>query len=154
MTFAPVALMTIKTILVPTDFSEPSALALDYGKQLAQAFSASIHLLHVVQDPMTQAWAVEYGALPPDLLKNLQDRARTDLEKALPAPDRTAYGAQLVTAVGSPFSEIVNYAKAHGVDLIVMGTHGRGVIAHAVLGSVAERVVRLAPCPVLTVRAT
>lgn len=146
--------MTIKTILVPTDFSEPSALALQAAKDLAVAFNASVHLLHVVQDPLSQAWALEsYGAMPADLLKDLEAIARKDLEKALPEADRAACKATLATVVGSPFGQIVDYAKKHDVDLIAMGTHGRGALAHAILGSVAERVVRMAPCPVLTVRA-
>ena len=146
--------MTIKTILVPTDFSEPSALALASAKDLAKAFNASIHLVHVVQDPLSQAWALEsYGAMPADLLKDLEGIAQKDLDKALPEAERAACKATLATVVGSPFGQIIEYAKTHDIDLIVMGTHGRGALAHAILGSVAERVVRLAPCPVLTVRA-
>jgi nucleotide-binding universal stress UspA family protein len=146
--------MTIKTILVPTDFSEPSVLALASAKELARALKASIHLLHVVQDPLSQAWALEsYGSVPADLLPRLEAAAQKDLAKALPESEQATFRAALVTEVGSPFSKIVDYAKTHHVDLIVMGTHGRGVIAHALLGSVAERVVRLAPCPVMTVRA-
>ena len=66
--------------------------------------------------------------------------------------EREKFSAQIVTLVGSPFLEIVTYAKSHDIDLIVMGTHGRGPIAHMLMGSVAEKVVRKAPCPVLTVR--
>jgi len=139
--------VTIRTILVPTDFSQSSTLALDAAKDLAQKFQAALHLLHVVQDPLSQSWALEsYGTMPADLLKDLEQMARKDLDKALPK-------ARLNTEVGAPFGKIIDYAKAHDVDLIVMGTHGRGVLAHAILGSVAERVVRFAPCPVLTVRA-
>lgn len=146
--------MTLKTILVPTDFSEPSTAALDYAKQLAEAFNASIHLLHVVQDPLRQPWAVEnYGISPLDVLADITAQAKKDLEEALPEPEQKKYKAQLVTPVGSPFGEIVDYANKNNVDVIVMGTHGRGTLAHAILGSVTERVVRFAPCPVLAVRA-
>ena len=145
--------MKLSTILVPTDFSEPSVDALNYAKLLAERFNASIHLLHVVQDPLSQSWALETaGTLPADLLNDLESFARRDLEKAMPDADRHTYHAKLVTVVGTPFSKIVDYAKNNGIDLIVIGTHGRGAIAHAILGSVAERVVRFAPCPVLTVR--
>jgi nucleotide-binding universal stress UspA family protein len=145
--------MTIKTILVPTDFSEPSIDALSYAKQLAEAFKSSIHLLHVVQDPLTQPWGLEsYGPLPIDLLKEMKARAQTGLEQSLSDAERKTYNATLVTVDGAPFSQIIEYAKSHRADLIVMGTHGRGALAHAILGSVAERVVRFAPCPVLTVR--
>ena len=145
--------MTLKTILVPTDFSKSSTEALDYAKQLADAFDASIHLLHVVQDPARQPWILEtYGISPLDVLADIMAQAQKDLEHALPEAERKTYNAELKTAVGSPFGEIMNYAKQHNVDLIVMGTHGRGALAHALLGSVTERVVRFAPCPVLTVR--
>jgi nucleotide-binding universal stress UspA family protein len=145
--------MTIKTILVPTDFSEPSVDALRYAKDLATAFKSSIHLLHVFQDPLTQPWGLEsYGPLPMDLLKEVRARAQQGLEQSLTEAERKTYNATLVTVEGAPFSQIVEYAKTHAIDLIVMGTHGRGALAHAILGSVAERVVRFAPCPVLTVR--
>jgi nucleotide-binding universal stress UspA family protein len=145
--------MTIKTILVPTDFSEPSVDALNYAKDLTTAFKASLHLLHVVQDPLTQPWGLEsYGPLPVDLLKEIKARAQKGLEESLTEAERKTRNVTLVTVEGAPFSQIVEYAKTHPVDLIVMGTHGRGALAHAILGSVAERVVRFAPCPVLTVR--
>ena len=145
--------MTIKTILVPTDFSEPSVEALNYAKDLATAFKASVHLLHVVQDPLTQPWGLEsYGPLPVELLKDIKARAQKGLEESLTEAERKTHNVTLVTVEGAPFSQIVEYAKTHPVDLIVMGTHGRGTLAHAILGSVAERVVRFAPCPVLTVR--
>ena len=146
--------MTLKTILVPTDFSEPSTAALNYAKQLADALNASIHVLHVAEDPLRQPWTLEtYGISPLDVLGDITAQAQKDLGKALPESERKKYNAELVTAVGSPFSEIVNYARKNSIDLIVMGTHGRGGLAHVVLGSVTERVVRFAPCPVLTVRA-
>ena len=145
--------MTIKTILVPTDFSEPSIDALKYAKDLATALKASIHLLHIVQDPLAEPWGLEsYGPLPPDIFKEIKARARKELEESLPEAERKTYNATLALAEGAPFSQIIEYAKLHPIDLIVMGTHGRGALAHAILGSVAERVVRYAPCPVLTVR--
>ena len=145
--------MTPKRILVPTDFSEPSDAAFAYAKELAEAFDASIHLLTVVEDPLSQPWALEsYGTSLADVLEDFKANARKHLEQALPDADRMKYKAELVTAVGLPFTQIVKYATAHHVDLIVIGTHGRGGFAHAILGSVAERVVRFAPCPVLTVR--
>jgi nucleotide-binding universal stress UspA family protein len=145
--------MTIKTILVPTDFSEPSVDALTYAKDLAKVLGASIHLLHVVQDPLAEPWGLEsYGPLPPDIFRQIKARAHAELERSLPETERTTYNATLVISEGAPFSQIIEYAKTHPIDLIVMGTHGRGALAHAILGSVAERVVRFAPCPVLTVR--
>jgi nucleotide-binding universal stress UspA family protein len=145
--------MLPKIILVPTDFSHPSNDALAYAKGLAETFSASIHLLHVVENPLSQPWALEAYAIPLDeVLADFKARGQKELEETMPQADRKKYHAELVIGVGSPFSEILDYAKAHHVDLIVMGTRGRGAVAHVILGSVAERVVRYAPCPVLTVR--
>ena len=145
--------MTIKTILVPTDFSEPSAAALAYAKQLAGPFRSSIHLLHVTTDPGAQPWAAEGPpATLSKVLEELKLQAHRHLAQALSAADRTKYRAKLVVAVGSPFNRIVDYAKKNSVDLIVMGTHGQGALARAILGSVTDRVVRFAPCPVLAVR--
>jgi nucleotide-binding universal stress UspA family protein len=146
--------MTIKTLLVPTDFSEPSAAALAYARDLADALGASIHVLHVIPDPAAQPWAEEaYAGSLPAIRAELQSQAQRGLAEAVPAADRKKYRARLVVAVGVPFTRIIEYATENAIDLIVMGTHGRGALAHAILGSVAERVVRLAPCPVLTVRA-
>lgn len=145
--------MLPKIILVPTDFSDPSNDALAYAKPLAETIKASIHVLHAVENPLSEPWALEAsGTALDDVLADLKAHGREQLEKAMPPADREKYRAELIIAVGSPFKEILDYATAHHVDLIVMGTHGRGALAHAVFGSVAERVVRLAPCPVLTVR--
>jgi nucleotide-binding universal stress UspA family protein len=139
--------IALKTILVPTDFSEPSANALRYARAFAENFNAALHLLHVLEVPVFTGWEA-----PPLVLEDLEQGARNQLERLLTAEERQQFRAQLVLLNGSPFVEIVRYAREQGVDLIVMGTHGRGPIAHMLLGSVAERVVRKAPCPVLTVR--
>jgi len=143
-------MIALKTILVPTDFSECSEAAVRYGRALAEAFGASLHLLHVVQDPYKQAWAAEGFAAPvTDMISQWEGQARTRLEEtaALCAPLSTT----IATRVGSPFYDIALYASEMNVDLIVIGTHGRGPIGHMLLGSVAERIVRRSPCPVLTV---
>ena len=144
-------MIRLKTILVPTDFSECSNAAVRYGCALAEAFGATLHLLNVVQDPYTMPWATEgFGAPLGDLLADWEAQARQRLVESVP----TAGAAKTVvkTQVGSPHREIVRYAAQHEIDLIVLGTHGRGPLGHMLLGSVAERVVRTAPCPVLTVR--
>jgi nucleotide-binding universal stress UspA family protein len=144
-------MITLKKILVPTDFSDCSDAALKYGRALAGTFGATLHLLHVVQDPYTQPWAAEAFPAPlVDLLDQWQAQARQRVTALIPESER---GSVMTTAVvGSPFSEILRYAAEQQIDLIVIGTHGRGLIGHMLLGSVAERVVRRAPCPVLTVR--
>ena len=142
-------MMRLERILVPTDFSETAQHALDYARDLAQMFGAEVHLLHVVPDPVAQGWAGEAtGLVIPDLLKTWE----ADSEKRLSEIRLEGVPVERVTAVGHDFMEILQYAGGNGIDLIVMGTHGRGAVKHMLLGSVAEKVVRKAPCPVLTVR--
>jgi nucleotide-binding universal stress UspA family protein len=148
-----VAMIVLHTVLVPTDFSEPSGAAVRYGKALAAAFGASLHILHVVQEPFAQPWAVEaYGFSLASLQEEWLKEAKTRIEQTLTAAERDTYRAKLTTVLGHPVVEILKYAADHPIDLIVIGTHGRGPLGHMVMGSVAERVVRKAPCPVLTVR--
>ena len=147
-------MMTLKQILVATDFSEASCAALEQGRALAAAFNAQLHLLHVVAAPLHETWV---GYTPGEefvkLVEQLQTEARTRLEGAVP-PDDVANGRIVVaTAWGDPSDEILKYVDRHGIDLMVCGTHGRRGWNHLMMGSVAERIVRLAPCPVLTVHA-
>jgi nucleotide-binding universal stress UspA family protein len=145
--------ISLKQILVPTDFSEPSEVAVRYAKALAEAFQASLHVLHVIEDPYLYGWSAE-GYIPslPTLRDEMEKTARDMLGKTLSEADRQQFHAQVVVRNGTAFVEIVRYAKEADVDLIVLGTHGRAAIAHMLMGSVAEKVVRKAPCPVLTVR--
>lgn len=146
-------MIAIKRILVPTDFSEPSDDALAYALGLADAFGASLHVLHVLEDLAAHAWTTEvYVAALPGVHEEMERQARERLDQLLTAEQRAKYRAQVALRLGSPFVEIVRYAREEQIDLVVLGTHGRGAIAHMLLGSVAERVVRKAPCPVLTVR--
>ena len=146
-------MITLKTILMATDFSETSKMALNHAKAMAERFDASLHLLHVLQDPRAQAWSVEAVGMNLDqLLTDWTQQAQQQLDESLTEEERRSLRAVAETRVGYPFLEIIRYAKTHDVDLIVLGTHGRGAIEHMLLGSVAEKVVRKAPCPVLTVR--
>ena len=146
-------MIRVHKILVPTDFSEPSGKALAYGQTLARQFGASLHLLHAVEEPLTQGWE---GYSLPIVLPTLREQAMAEagrrLEEAVPKAERDRNATELVVRLGDPSREIVRFAKERGIDLIVMGTHGRSGVAHLLLGSVAEQVVRSAPCPVLTVR--
>jgi len=147
-------MITLKNILVATDFSEPSDAALMYGRELASRFGATLHVFHAVQDIYTGtfgAWG--YVLAPPDLQQQIEDDARHRVNELLIDSDKSGPATVPVVVVSSsPAQSIIDYAKDHGIDVIVMGTHGRGGLAHLMMGSVAERVVRLAPCPVLTVR--
>lgn len=141
--------MNLTRILFPTDFSDTAGHALDYARDLAARYGASVHVLHVVRDPMSQAWAGEAaGVVIPDLLKSW----RADAERRLRELSLDGIRTRRAVRVGHAFVEIIQYAKSNEIDLIVMGTHGRGPVEHLLLGSVAEKVVRKAPCPVLTVR--
>jgi universal stress protein A len=141
-----------KRILVPLDFSEQSLRALAYAKTLAKPFAASLDLLHVVPNPYIADPSGRYTPLPQNFLDELEQDARTRLNEVLTPDERKAFSVRSIVKVGDPLFEIVEYARLEHVDLIVMGTHGRTGISHLFLGSVAERVVRTAPCPVLTVR--
>lgn len=145
-------MIAIKNILVATDFSEPSGVAMAYGRDLARNHGARLHVLHSVED-VTLRVAVD-GGLIGDLQGDLEAAARRDLDALLRPDDRNELNAVGAIATGvNPAETIVGYAKANSIDLIITGTHGRGGLKHLLLGSVAERVVRTAPCPVLTVRA-
>jgi universal stress protein A len=149
----------IERILVPFDFAEPSLRALGYAKSLAERFGSSLHLLHAVPDPFVpntymplspDASAAYY--LPPGVVEEIVKDAESRLDHVLSPADRQAFHALTFVQVGDARKEILDHAAREHVDMIVMGTHGRGGAAHLLLGSVAERVVRAAPCPVLTVR--
>jgi nucleotide-binding universal stress UspA family protein len=143
-------MIALKNILVPTDFSECANAAVRYGRELAEHFGARLHLLHVVQDPYRYAWGVESVPLTGyDFVEQWQRSALENLQKSV--PDAAKPFTTTSCPIGLPVDEIVRYAREHEIGLIVLGTHGRGAVAHVFLGSVAERVVRKSPCPVLTV---
>jgi universal stress protein A len=149
--------ISLKNVLVATDFGEPADVALSYGREFARAFGAKLHVVHVVEDisgqlsglPNAPETYIDFGRWQRDAL----NAADTTLQKLLSDEDRRMLGATAVAVVSrSASSAILDYAREHGVDLIIAGTHGRGVIGHLVMGSVAERLVRYAGCPVLVVR--
>jgi nucleotide-binding universal stress UspA family protein len=152
-------MITLKHILVPTDFSETSEAAAKYGVALARAFNATLHLLHVeprrdLQIMVERELVVEKLG-DPTATAPPQNAARELLGRILTEHEEKELRAEYVlraSGLGGPYVEIVRYAKERTIDLIVMGTHGRGFVAHMLMGSVAEKVVRKAPCPVLTVR--
>jgi len=146
-------MLAIKQILVATDFSEPSGVALAYGRDLARNYQARLHLLHVVEDVMAR-YSSEVGVLLPSIQEDLEKAARRELEARITEDDRKQLDATAVIDTSVNIADaICRYAKTHSIDLIVTGTHGRGAVKHFLMGSVAERVVRTAPCPVLTVHA-
>ena len=141
-------------ILVPTDFSPPSHAALEYARILATKFGSSLEVLHVIDDPTDASEFVADGYAPStdDIRSKLLTHARDRAERLLTDVDRLRYHAHADAVLGPPAQAIVDYATATGAGMVVMGTHGRTGLAHLLMGSVAEQVVRTAPCPVLTVR--
>ena len=138
-------MILLKRVLVATDFSEASDAALTYGRTLAQTFGASLHLLHVMENPFLRPTPADPHALKAATIRHLDDQLTID--------DRTRLRATPFLATSdNPAEEITRHAVTEDIDLIVMGTHGRGAVAQLLMGSVAERVVRTAPCPVLTIR--
>jgi nucleotide-binding universal stress UspA family protein len=147
-------MIAIKNILVATDFGEASDSALSYGRELAGRFGATLHVLNVVENFYVTTFGAEtYAAFVPDMQRELETTARKRLDELLIDSDGSGPATRpVVTTSGSPAYAIVDYARENSIDLIVMGTHGRGALAQLMMGSVAERVVRIASCPVLTVR--
>jgi nucleotide-binding universal stress UspA family protein len=137
----------VKSILVPTDFSPTSDSALRYAAQMALTLGARLYLMHV---PGKTGEHLE-ASYP---IEQFGEVASAPLESFLTVEELAQLRPLYAIRVGTAAEEIALYADANGIDLIVMGTHGRSGIAHAVLGSIAEQVVRTAPCPVLLVRSS
>lgn len=142
-------------ILVPLDFSPASEAALARAKQLAERFDARLSLLHVVTDQRARGtWTAEmYVPAIPEVRARLLEEARQRLAAALTDDERGRLQVTVDARVGAVADVIMEVARLHEIDLIVMGTHGRRGLAHLVMGSIAERVVREAPCAVLTTHA-
>lgn len=141
-------MIKVRSVLHPSDFSELSHPAAEWADRLARELGARLHHLHVVEnlEPMRSD--------PANLLVPSRDLERTIDENAFVRLSELAGGERAERAVlhGVPVDQILRYARKHEIDLIVMGTHGRTGLRHMLIGSVAENIVRTAPCPVLTVR--
>ena len=146
-------MIALKNILVATDFGEAADAALAYGRELARTFGATLHVLHVADDVYVRLGGDAYVGVLPELQQDIEAAARQQLDALLVDNDPVPLPARRsVVTSSAPAAAIVDYARDADIDLIVVGTHGRGAVAHLLMGSVAERVVRTAPCPVLTVR--
>lgn len=146
-------MITIRNILAPTDFSKHSDSAVKYACGLAEAFGAKLHLLHVLAevlpvgpDPMLTP------VLPPEYYHETEEGTREALAKLIDPTWGKPAAVETSVAWGSPVDVIVNWSGKPEIDLVVIATHGRTGLSHVLLGSVAERIVREARCPVLTVR--
>jgi nucleotide-binding universal stress UspA family protein len=138
-------MIALKRILVATDFGPAAEAALTYGRALARNFGATLTVIHVAENFFLRATTADPHALKAALARRLEER--------LTVADRSALQARAVLDTSDqPADAITTYAKQAEIDLIVMGTHGRDGLTHLLVGSVAERVVRTASCPVLTVK--
>ncbi|MGA1249117.1 MAG: universal stress protein [Candidatus Kapaibacteriota bacterium] len=148
-------MLPITSILVPIDFSQHSQQALIYAKEWAKQWSATLHLIHVIEPVI---FPVDWGYTPVDLSdveKEYQQTAENELTKIIESLHNKGYSAiPQVLHGGRSSDEIIQYAKDHGISMICIATNGRGGVEHLLLGSTTERVVRKAPCPVLVIRPT
>ena len=147
---------TFTKLLAATDFSDDSNYALEYAEELARRFSAEMLVVHVDQ-PLAPVMVSELSpGLDVSAMNRIAEEQRMlalrELDKLTARLRDGGLKARSVLKVGAPFLEIINTAQSEGADLIVLGTHGRTGLAHVLMGSVAERVVRKAHCPVLTIR--
>jgi len=142
----------IQRILLPTDFSTYSAAATQYACELAMRFDSELHILHTLEHHLSSTPTFGFGLDLPTFISESKAAAEKKLAGIVDSdwsPGRTVIKG---VSEGSPRVEIVRYAREANIDLIVLSTHGRSGLSHVMLGSVAESVVRTAPCPVLTVR--
>ena len=144
-------MVNIKNILCPIDYSVYSEMALKYAIEFAEKYQAKLYLVHVLDIRV-------YDINDPDLYNvNIVDeetinKLRERLLKCVNEDTKSKISVAAIIIQGVPFAEIIRTAKELKIDLIVLGTHGRTGLSHALMGSVAEKVVRKAPCPVLTIR--
>lgn len=146
-------MISLSRILFPTDFSEFSLHALKYAQSFAETYKAELHVLHVVDEASLYWMAMGPNSLPiGPCTEELLDVARKEMADFVGEHLADARNVTSDVVLGRPFTEIIRYARDSKIELIVLCTHGRSGIQHALLGSVTEKVVRKAPCPVLTVR--
>lgn len=143
----------LRKILVPTDFSDPSSAAIRHAGELAAKFGAEVVILHVLEQHLSDTPDFAFGLTFSTYVSESRTAAERRLQKLRDEVRSTVERVSTALVEGSPKTEIVRYARTGGIDLIVMSTHGRSGIIHAIIGSVAESVIRTAECPVLTVPA-
>ena len=142
----------IKKVLVPIDFSDYSKSALKYAVNFAKSFNAEIILIYVVE-PVIYPPDFSMGQIAmPSINTEWDDRAKDELQKLAKYEITGVTSVKTIIKTGKPFVEIIETAKEENVDLIIIASHGHSGVEHILFGSTAEKVVRKAPCPVLTLR--
>ena len=147
-------MVQLKKILVPTDGSDTSKSAMQYAVELAKSFQAKIILVMVADDRYLDWMGPAYfsTSMLEEIEKNTLEQAKKGLTDFWPSSLDASENITTLVIKGNPVDEIIDFAKREDIDMIVMGTHGRTGVSHMMIGSVAEKVVRLSPCPVLTVK--
>jgi universal stress protein A len=144
--------MKLRHILVPVDLSETSRQALDYAVEIGAKFEARIVLLYAIDLSQLITASQAYATLPPAVVEEQRRAARATLAAFAERAKKRGLRARVLVEEGSPYGVIVDAARRLKADVIIMTTHGRTGVKRALMGSVAETVLRHAPCPVLTVR--
>lgn len=142
----------VDKVLLSTDFSEHSKVAVPWAVDLAKKYKADLHIIHVFDEAAIEAFFFNYAGQADEYFAKFREGFQNEIDELLSGLDTGGITIRPVLANGNPFLEIVQYAKENGIDIIVLGTHGRTGMAHMFMGSIAEKVVRKAHCPVLTVR--
>lgn len=146
-------MLKIEKILIPTDFSEQSKVAVPYALDMANRYDAELHVIHVFDeaalDPMFFSYSEKNAQ---EFFNEVEEGFEAEVESFLDIPGELDVNLYPVLANGNPFVEIIRYAKEQDMDMVIIGTHGRTGLSHMLLGSVAEKVIRKAHCPVLAVR--
>jgi nucleotide-binding universal stress UspA family protein len=145
-------MMKIKNILFPTDFTEGALSALPYAVDLAKSYNAKLYLLHVIYDMSASTGLHVPHASLDEMYEEMQKGAEKEIEKVGAEMRVELKNVETKVVRGVPYEEIRRFARENGMDLIIMGTHGRSGFDRIVFGSTAEKVVRNAVCPVLTIR--
>jgi nucleotide-binding universal stress UspA family protein len=143
--------LKIENILVGCDFSPDSGLAFEYGLSLAQEFQSELHLAHVIEAPIYQELHKTETHLEEELQEEIHNRLLQKLQDMVPEEARNWCTPQTSLLDGRPYEELVKYAEQHNIGITVLGTRGHGLVKSLFVGSTTDRVVRRAPCPVLSV---
>ncbi len=149
----PKPIKNFEKILVPIDFSEHSKTALAHAKSIAESYNASLQLLHVIEEPVHPALSIAGKSSIFDIVPDLKADCRKRIEKMIRETKGHDIKSEIFIIVGKASTDIIRFADENNTDLIVIATHGLTGIEHLLMGSVAEKVVRMSSCPVFTVKA-
>ena len=146
-------MFNIKNIIVPTDLSKLSASAFSYAKDLAESMDATVHLIHVLEKTPPFSTSHDQEDSTENILRKIEEEAKAQLKEAAEdLGEDSSLNIIEVLRKGIDYEEIIKYAAENNGDLIVIATHGRTGVLHTLMGSVAEKVIRYAKCPVLVIK--